>query len=465
MASKYFYEDFNNTGVDTSGKTGSKQTTIGKEKFQLKPSILDGKFTRRLKANFLDTENLSEVVASKIAFNFANKGSIPEVGIVSHNNNHGVIIASKYIPNVECELSHFNDPKNLNKKRKVNVDHISQDGSVSIENEPRLKQDLADAIAISILVGDHDINPGNMVVYKDDNKENRIARIDLGHSFNDLIKGWKVIGGGKYENNQILDYLNRETITHLQSGDHRTPKLWRFYEGIVPSKEMAKSLSDLSKKLDITEGALSNVKSDINNYINEIIGNKQKEDMFRNSLIALCSNISDKRIKHPNDIHEVFNQSFEILEEHCKKSLKDMKEAAETMHMQLEVDKAIKKGGINTKEIKSKYPNASNQNITWIKTSKKEKAFKGSLDGYIKFRKKSLGLTKEIPWYKKLINNFKKMFSSSDQTNQDSQQHNNEKIVKTKAIPAKHSIDQIKAPIGKFTSRELEKQKHNTREL
>ena len=189
MSPKHFYDDFNSTGIDTSGKTGSEQVSKGEDKYQLKPSILNGKFTRRLKANFLDTENLSEVIASKIAQNFADSGHIPELDIVSHNNNAGIIIASKYIPNVQCELSYFNDPKKLNKKRMVKINSKPNNNCVSIADQPILKQDLADAIAISILVGDHDINPGNMIVYKDSNNQNRIARIDLGHSFNDLIKG------------------------------------------------------------------------------------------------------------------------------------------------------------------------------------------------------------------------------------------------------------------------------------
>ena len=76
------------------------------------------------------------------------------------------------------------------------------------------KVELYNALASSIILGDHDINPNNFyAIYDKETKEVRIGRIDLGHAFNDLIKNWMVgshtpnINGNR---GTVLDFLNRQ---------------------------------------------------------------------------------------------------------------------------------------------------------------------------------------------------------------------------------------------------------------
>ena len=110
-----------------------------------------------------------------------------------------------------------------------------------------LRTDLAKAIAFSSLVGDHDVNPSNMMVITHEG-ENRIARIDFGHAFNDLLMPTKfyakVNGGAKRYQNWIQDFLNRETIINLNPFRQIT-KLWESYNGVTPSVELYTAFNDI----------------------------------------------------------------------------------------------------------------------------------------------------------------------------------------------------------------------------
>jgi len=62
---------------------------------------------------------------------------------------------------------------------KIKISGISEDVSIN-------KVELYNALASSIILGDHDINPNNFyAIFDKKTKEVRIGRIDLGHAFND----------------------------------------------------------------------------------------------------------------------------------------------------------------------------------------------------------------------------------------------------------------------------------------
>ncbi len=103
---------------------------------------------------------------------------------------------------------------------KASDNQLSMDQSckIKIEDTPQVvfinKIEFYNALASSIVLGDHDINPNNFyAIFDKDTKEVRIGRIDLGHAFNDLIKNWMVgshtpnINGNR---GAVLDFLNRK---------------------------------------------------------------------------------------------------------------------------------------------------------------------------------------------------------------------------------------------------------------
>lgn len=140
-----------------------------------------------------------------------------------------------------------------------------------VEDLRQLKKDLCKAIALSALVGDHDINPGNMIVFVDTEGKLRIGRIDFGHALNDLIKH-SIINGGEVRDkeNPLLDFFNRAQV----GGPGGAPsKLWRDYPGLIPCKEMSEALKELEQDMQlrqkIKEGC-TNAKNEFNKLIVEM---------------------------------------------------------------------------------------------------------------------------------------------------------------------------------------------------
>ncbi len=115
-----------------------------------------------------------------------------------------------------------------------------------------LRRDIAKGIAGSIINGDHDINPGNFVVVTKDGQD-RAARIDFEHAFNDLLNTSKAFGGTvRNKDNQVLDFLNREKVAGLKFG--AKSKLWRDYPGMIPTQEMADAFKEVSQSPGLREG-------------------------------------------------------------------------------------------------------------------------------------------------------------------------------------------------------------------
>ncbi|MGL5742544.1 MAG: hypothetical protein ACRCXC_08320 [Legionella sp.] len=125
-----------------------------------------------------------------------------------------------------------------------------------------LKYSLMDAIVLSSVLGDHDVNPGNMLVvtnneFDDDSEEIKqrscVSRIDLGHAFNDLLSTYALLGGTVLNpNHPVIDFINREKI----AGINAPSKLWRDYPGICSLEEMPKLAQSLAKIGSINEAVI-----------------------------------------------------------------------------------------------------------------------------------------------------------------------------------------------------------------
>lgn len=409
------YKDFNISGAqNTGGVTGSKKVKFNDDSdYQLKPSILNNSLVRQLKAGWSDRENFGEVIASRICSALLNKGdfeAIPVVDIVYDDKRQRINIASKYLQGDKIRtLDDYAKGRRAKYKRHAEFlfNHPSElsKGKINLEN-PILKKDLARAIVASILVGDHDINPGNMIVVTK-GKENRIARIDFGHAFNDLLNAPEAAGGQvRNKVNRVIDFINREEVAGIPAFKS---KLWRDYPDIVPSSEMVASLEEIAQMNGVQHG-IDSVKNEFVNLVKILDENKDSKgkEHVKKTLIAINNNISSEILGHPLTVNEVIDKAFNNISIFCQQNQQMMLNTAKLMQLQVDIDNLLlnKSPTTNaaTRNIVKNYRNLTKKkNVTtgfgdlqWLKTSSKVKAFEGNIKEYIEYRSKELGVKNNL---------------------------------------------------------------------
>lgn len=440
MSGNYIhYTEFNvGEAKSTGGVTGSKKVKKNGKDYQLKPSIQDASFIRRTKAGGTDRENFGELIAATISKSIVGQYQdielVPEISLVYDEERKKILIASLYLSNVVGTLDSFakEDKKVMvsDKHVKVSAELEIKDNfnlgikqtTLNFENDEQtaypelnnsnaiLRQDLAQSIALSALCGDHDVNPGNMLVVKDQQGNNRIARIDFGHAFNDLLNTYKIFGGKvRNKNNLVLDFLNREELAGFPAAQ---TKLWRDYQGIVPSQELVDAFKKLGKSNGLKQG-LKNAKSAFQNLINDLLKdsktNQNVLDHIKNSLIAINNNISHDQILVAANIKDVVNKSFKKIGEFYKENQKQMIDIAKLMDIQLKIDKVItsKKNHQEVSQtlihfIRDTYAKlldkpgiGDSEKLHWVKSSRNITGFTGTLGEFVKRRALNLGVMVE----------------------------------------------------------------------
>lgn len=409
------------TAKSTGGVTGSKQVkTRDGTVYQRKPSILDAGLTRRMKVASADIENFGEVIAAAVSraiiVRDAEVELVPEVSVVYKKKRGRVLVASRYLQNVEGTLDEYAEKQGVHFQGKHTTISTRQknQGTLNIGGDENrlMRQDLARAIAISALSGDHDVNPGNMMVVKDKDGNNRVGRIDFGHAFNDLINAPQMIGGAlRNKDNQILDFFNREQVAYIIDGERRESKLWRSYQEIVPSLELAEALREIADSNGLQVG-LGNAKAAFMELIQDLNqdpqNNKKTLDHVKYSLAQISNNVSPNKIDHAKlGAEEVAEQVFQNLEKFYRQNQQQIGDVAKLMEMQVKIDQLImdKKNGkpVNQEllaEVKKNYEELKEakgigiegKGIQWVKTTKEIPAFKGTLDEFIQVRSRGMGV-------------------------------------------------------------------------
>jgi hypothetical protein len=383
---------------------------------------------RRVKAWGTDKELFGEVISSIVSESITNsdtKGALklaPKVSLVYDPKGQSLAIASLYLKNVQGTLDDYafkqdGTSQGAEKHIAISIDEkISKSGVGvwNIKDKDQLKKDLLKSLALSALSANHDVNPTNMLVVKDDEGNDRVATIDLGHAFNDMINHpftgitGNSLGAGLYEkDNRILDFLNREEL--VNAGDRET-KLWRDFIGIVPSKELAEAFRELADSQDIDRG-LDRAKKHFQEFAEELKkdsrkkGNKELIQHVKDSLVYMNSDSGGDPIDSKLNIDQVIEKTFKNLNSFYKKGQKQIKEAAELIDMQCDIDDMIKKelNGEKTEAISDKIHKSyekikeykgikvdGSDSIKWIKNSRKGERFQGSLDSFIKHRKEKI---------------------------------------------------------------------------
>ncbi len=406
----------------SGGSTGSRKTksNLDGKYYQVKSSILDAEWQRKLKADGVDRENFAEIIASGIGRALMNSETqlVPEVYLVYDADRRSILAASRYLENVEggaltdYAIKFRGRSTNTRFIRIVTKNPItSKQFNIGGNEDLVLRQDLAKGIALSALIRDHDLNPGNMIVTKDNKMQIRNVRIDFGHAFNDLVSSSVVFGGGiRNKNNWILDFLNRETVSHLYPW-RRVSKLWNYYEGMVPSQELIDAFKDLASSPNLGKG-IAESKQSFMQLAQELekdhFNTKSVLEHVKKSLIAISNNINSKRISASLPASTVIAQVFNNIHEDCTKGQQQMQDVAQLMQMQIDIDKVILDRKNNKfisqsriDEIKIQYKKMMiakgiglkhNAGIIWVKMIKEKLAFKGVLKEYIRARSKALGM-------------------------------------------------------------------------
>lgn len=403
---------------NSGGATGSGQAKHNRGGWygQVKNAISFATWDRRAKALGLDTENFAELIAANIAkvvIGNNQKHLVPEVSFVVDDETRKVGIVSKYIDKADRDLLTKEDSPNFKDiqfivegetpktpisdeylrqrldpelRDSVDQDAVNQgikDLRAKITITKEEKQAICDGIALSILVGDHDVNPGNFLKLK--NRE--IARIDYGHAFNDLISMPSMFGGQvRNKENQVLDFFNRQSV-NSRIGKDATPKLWRNFENLIPSIEMANSLlnaSELGK--DKVALGVEAAKKEFNLLL--ATPGIDKKHVLK-SLVQVANNTGNPRIKVDiSNEQATIDAAFAKIQEFSQRQALDMEKAAHIMKAQVELDEIIKAGvkpeSLAKWKVEHEAVIENNNNITWIKSSKSTPAIKGDVETYIK---------------------------------------------------------------------------------
>ena len=443
---KKLYMDANgfSAGEDVGGVTGSKRVEKDGKIYQLKSSILEASFKRKFLAERKDHQNFGEVIAAKIGAAIMDKAGepklIPDLSLVYDEKKKRCLVASEYLSNVDkgtlddyavksagvkkkkTFLSNvkYNIAKLFGKEDDVKIKYEKHIDKVTTSSNPEkrefsmskdenksLRQDLANAIAISALTGDHDINPGNMIAIKG----GRLARIDFGHAFNDLLNHSKVFGGEvRNEGNQILDFINRTEVSGGSS------KLWRDYD-IMPSQELANAFKEMSTKSAGLKKGVDDAKESFKQLVTDLQkdpeGNKEVIKHITDSLLHINKSVKGEQIDNTKGPNEVIDKVFENIHKFSQENQDRMGDVGKLMQMQVNIDKLIenKRNGqpldkdlslavkVQYEELckeKAKGIHQGKDGIEWCKLDKKTKPHIGDLDSYIDHRTKQQGLNKEF---------------------------------------------------------------------
>ncbi len=399
-----------NGGVTGSGKI------LGHDHcwYQLKNSIQDAQWFRRIKALGYDHENFGEVIASRIAKLLmpedpTNPGPrIPDVSLVANEPKKSVGVASLFITGDRVEtLNDYIDPKterpfrdpNAQKKRLIDIKLVahnpefpSYQRNLNAPKNAWLFKELAQAVAVSALLGDHDVNPGNMLVITEKNKS-RIARIDFGHAFADQLR-FPRFGGKRIHPNSILDFFNRRTLDGVPNAGES--KLWRAYPALVPSQAMVEAMKGLTGKesKDKIRQGIQSAKEDFQALLRRPEKNKMG---IMESLQYIAERISERKVLI-NHKKTAVDRIFQAMEDYVCNNVDQMIYAADIMQLQLDIDTVIRLQQKNPvilltrdfEKLNERYKALQQDErgpFSWIKTSEKFAAFQGNLDEYIQFRR------------------------------------------------------------------------------
>jgi hypothetical protein len=417
---------------NAGGATGSKQVKVDGATFQVKSSIHNASFGRRFKADGLNTETYGEIIGSNVAraaVGKANAALVPEVSLVQSEIDHQAGLSSRYLSNGKGDLdSYYKTTVGTNarvlpngaKHVRVDLDPTHESGGGVLALKGQAARDMARNLAVSALVGDHDVNPGNMMAVQGGDGELRIGRIDFGHAFNDLITGLggrRCGGGGVHDEsgNHVLDFFNRDTVSgNPFRKDADMAKLWRDYSGVVPSHLLADALREIGGNSDHVAG-LADAREQFDGLIANLKAENTPEaraqlDEIKQSLARLSRNVGMPMETEGREVGDVVDEAFRNLGSYLDAGKAQMLQVAQLCGLQSDIDGYVMglsgPGGRSPQESEALLQSLKADHArlrsgtaaigarTWMKFDAETPAFTGSLDGYIAHR---TGFLREHP--------------------------------------------------------------------
>lgn len=404
-----------NSKSKSGGLSGSASVEDNsKQKFQFKFSVLLKKsLGQKAKAHakgFTDHENVQEVIAGDIAravaSNLKSNLQSPEIDFVGQNrentsskDNKAINIASKYLPDFQDLEGFFksthNDASDKIRHLQLDLDSITskmvgKDAILGGKDLPdNIKQGIADGMALNALFGNMDVNAkGNMGIVGANTTDGKAAIIDFGHAFDNLIAGPKAFGGGRKDNNGILDFINRDKVLKTPKGG--ASKIWRDYKGLIHSEEFVQALNNVGDSKEQLQEGLNNGKEKLYSL------NDQLEDksMLIDSLQRMNRNIGAGNVKsYSSDVsssERLIDQTMENLKVYSTKRLGEMKGIAKTIELQRKIDHHIQESK-NPDQLGSLMKESfalqdKDRKISWVR-NQDHKPGRSSFDDYYLGRK------------------------------------------------------------------------------
>jgi len=408
-----FFKDVpsNTEKVSTGGVTGSYRVKIDDETYQYKLSIHDARLMRKVKAGDTDRENFGEVIAASIAQSALGETYAPTVLCRYNPTSRHIDILSKYLENskgtIDDYCNHSSESKRghvlvgiINEHEKDMPEFRSPDGW-QMHHYTDTAKSLARALAISAVVGDHDVNPGNMIVLERPNdKPPEIGRIDFGHAFNDLLNAPRKVGGRVRDpENPIFDFFNRTNVAGTHVRGHRVgdmSKVWRDYAGMVPSSVLGEALIELGKKQAQLQQGVENAKKEFIAQLRQVNDESVTKDVIR-SFSAIHKAIRGQKLPKDETAMQSIERFFNVISGFVQKNAENAIKAGKAMHLQHELNQAIKGDILKLDEFikhwEVKYKEAGLMDDSgkmlcpWFKTAINRKAITGSLTKYILFER------------------------------------------------------------------------------
>lgn len=387
--------------------------------YQLKDPIVGQSFAKQVRAKLTDRENIAELAAGTLVRAFVSAEDFylyPEItAYYNHDNPDFYLgqfyIASKYLEGDSGGVRNLDEyvNENLPSNQSVNTKrkHAKFFAGTEIQTEVKaigldsammkpLRKWICKALVNSAILGDHDINPGNLMVVTLYGRT-RVGRIDFGHSFNDLLNTYEIFGGGlREQQSPVKDFINRETIggpNLLKQGSQS--KLWRDYQGLVFTHDMAEALLDAEY---ITAAQIDRGMQDIVDKLDQLMlemrqypENNEPLKRLVASTAAIYANITGKELDPSCD---AILMIAEAMGNFVKKNRDDAILTGRLMKMQLKVRELVACGFSNQEIVTEILRDRLDSNtfhsptLTWIKESEHTKPFVGNGYAFIQHCRK-----------------------------------------------------------------------------
>jgi hypothetical protein len=442
------------------GATGSVRVQADGHHYQLKRHYRHATLKQKAAAMWSNTQNYGEVIGASVlrsvlaslarpaapagrtdrAGQKAEQGPalVPQVTLVHDAKAHETGAVSLYLSGGQGDVDAFyarhvgplpRDQKHVRIDVRPPGDPVPP-GTLRLSGQAA--QDVARHVAASALIGEHDVNTGNLIMLSppegqgQDTKAKgqdadpaagmRVGRIDFGHAFNHLIAGTgsALVGGGGVRDpsgNRIVDFFNRERVrgnpTDPSSG---VSKLWRDYVGLVPSHELAAALNELANAehgslregVQTAHGQFSRLVRDL--LIEGGPAARAEIDDIVQCLKTIARNIG-KPVTQDDPVAVVDSAMAHVID-FIEAGQKQMTHAARLCELQATIDQLImgqksgealdeaRLGGIRARvrELLGQPGDAEidGERFTWLKTDRDEPAVTGTLHDYIEHRQTQL---------------------------------------------------------------------------